>query len=138
MNFDLDFERVFPQPVEAVWKALTEAPALSAWLNPTTDFQPLPGHVFHMHCSDESGHEDVYRCQVLELEPPRFMAWSWLLEGPEPQEPTRVEFHLETVGGGTRLRVRHSGDRAPEVAERFRSGWPAKLEELASRLDEPD
>lgn len=137
MRFDVDFERILPHPVGAVWKALTDRRALSAWLNETADFEPVVGKGFQMRCTDESGHEDVYLCRVLELEPRRFMAWSWQLQETEPREPTRVEFHLETVADGTRLRVRHSGDRDPAVIERFRSGWPAKLADLDHVLTGP-
>lgn len=137
MKFDVVFERVFPQHMGEVWHALTEARALSAWLNETDDFEPVVGHRFTMRCTGDDGHEDVYLCQVLELEPERFMAWSWLLQTPKPLEPTRLEFTLETLTEGTRLRIRHLGDRDPEVVERFRSGWPSKLDEIALVLAQP-
>lgn len=137
MKFDVVIDRTYPHSVDQVWRALTDARALSAWLNEMVDFEPVVGRRFQMRCTADDGRLDVYHCQVLELEPPRFMAWSWLLEAPDVREPTRVEFRLEPVADGTRLCIRHAGDRDPDVVSRFRSGWPTKLEQLAATLS-PD
>lgn len=134
MKFDLVFDETYPHPVEAVWGALTRADALSAWLNEMVGFEPVVGCRFEMHCRAEDGELDVYHCEVLELEPPRRMVWSWLLEQPGDPSPTRVEFRLEPVGAETRLVIRHSGDRPEEVAARFRQGWPGKMASLRETL----
>jgi uncharacterized protein YndB with AHSA1/START domain len=88
-----------------------------------------------MWCEDAEGNTDVYRCKVLVLEPPRRMVWSWVLEGHESEGLTRVEFRLADVQGGTLLTVEHSGDRDPDTIERFKGGWPVKLDQLATTLD---
>lgn len=134
MKFDLLFQETYPQRPERVWRALTTNEGLSSWLNPTSGFEPVVGCHFEMHCPRDDGSVDVYHCEVLELDPPRRMLWSWLLEQPGDPPPTRVEFRLEPVGSGTRLFVRHSGDRSEEVARRFRDGWPTKLASLGETL----
>jgi len=134
MNFELVFEETYPHRVEDVWAALTRADALSAWLNEMVGFEPEVGCRFQMRCTRDDGSIDVYHCEVLELEPPRRMLWSWLLEQPGNPSPTRVEYRLEPVPSGTRLVVRHSGDRPDEVAARFRQGWPTKLAALGDTL----
>lgn len=134
MKFDVVFEKTYPHPVDRVWRALTEPEALSAWLNEMVDFEPVVGCRFQMRCGGHGGHVDVYCGRVLEIEAERFMAWSWLMEGSESREPMRVEFHLEPVDGGTRLRIRQSGDRDPDVVARFRDGWPTKLDQLTDVL----
>lgn len=133
MKFEIAFERIYPHPVERVWDALTNRAALGAWLM-ETDFVAELGRAFRMSCDDGEGGTDVYACRVLELEPPSLMVWSWLLEGSEEKLATVVAFRLEKVPGGTRLTVTHSGDRDPDMVERFKSGWPVKLEELADTL----
>jgi len=134
MNFDLVFEETYPHPIEAVWAALTDADALSAWLNPTVGFEPVVGCRFQMHCQTDAGGLDIYHCEVLELEPPLRMVWSWLLEQEGDPPPTRVEFRVEPTDRGTKLRIRHSGERPDEVAARFRGGWPTKMAALRARL----
>jgi uncharacterized protein YndB with AHSA1/START domain len=134
VKFDLEFEETYPHPLDAVWASLTSAEALSAWLNEMVGFEPVVGRRFQMRCTRDDGSVDVYRCEVLELEPPRRMVWSWLLEQPGDPPPTRVEFRLEPLASGTRLVVRHSGERPEEIAERFRQGWPTKLAALGEGL----
>jgi len=88
-----------------------------------------------MLCTSDSGTVDVYHCEVLELDPPRRMVWSWLLEQAGSPPPTRVEYRVEpATGGGTRLEIRHSGDRPAGMAERFREGWPSKMAALRETL----
>lgn len=133
MKFELAFDRTFPHPVEAVWRAITEREALAAWLM-ETDFAPEIGRAFHMWCEDAKGHTDTYLCRVVEFEPPRRMVWSWVLEGREGEGATSVEFVLEVVPEGTRLTVRHTGDRDRETIEAFKGGWPVKLGQLEAAL----
>lgn len=133
MKFAISFERVYPHPIDNVWRGLTERGALGEWLM-TTDFVPEEGRSFRMWCEREDGQTDVYLCKVLVLEPPHRMVWSWVLEGREKDGDTRVEFRLTEVEDGTVLVIEHSGDRDPETIERFKGGWPVKLEQLATAL----
>lgn len=133
MKFDIDFERVYSHPINTVWRALTESKALAAWLM-DNDFVARKGHAFNMWCEDDAGGTDHYVCRVLELDPPRRMLWSWLLDGRQSEGETLVEFRLETVESGTRLTVRHSGDRDRDTVEKFKGGWPEKLTQLQELL----
>lgn len=133
MKFRLDFERTYPHPPTAVWRALTDPAALGAWLM-ETDFVAEPDRAFTMWCGRPDGGTDRYHCQVLALDPPRRMLWSWVLDGRQGDGETRVEFRLEPVDGGTRLTVRHSGDRDRATIDRFGGGWPVKLDDLAAVL----
>jgi uncharacterized protein YndB with AHSA1/START domain len=71
-------------------------------------------------------------CEALEMEPPRQMVWSW--HRSELDEPTRVEFRLEPIAGGTRLTLMHTGDTDPGTKGRLSSGWVVKLGNLGSLL----
>lgn len=133
MKFAIEFSEVYPHPVGKVWKALTEREALGAWLM-ETDFVPEPGREFTMWCDDGEGGTDIYRCRLLEFEPERRMLWSWTLESRRTEPPTTVEFRLAAVDDGTELTIVHSGDRDAATVDRFRSGWPWKLEQLAATL----
>ncbi|MDX1406256.1 MAG: SRPBCC domain-containing protein [Woeseiaceae bacterium] len=135
MKFEIALERVYPHPIDEVWAGLTTSEAISEWLMETNNFVAQVGHRFEMRCLDDHGHEDVYRCEVLDLEPPTRMRWSWVLRGNEDRGHTEVEFRLEPADAGTRLTLWHRGDRDKEMLERFRLGWPDKLEQLAGLLD---
>jgi hypothetical protein len=62
------------------------------------------------------------------------MLWSWIVDGRQSEGETLVEFELVEVGDGTRLTVRHSGDRDCATIDAFKSGWPHKLATLDSVL----
>lgn len=133
MKFDLAFERTFPHPIEAVWRALTDRRALGTWLM-ETDFEPEQGRSFRMWCATEGGGTDTYLCSVVALEAPHRMVWSWVLDGRQDEGETLVEFRLQEAEDGTRLTIRHSGDRDALTIERFRGGWPVKLDQLGETL----
>lgn len=134
MRFDLQFERTYPHPVAAVWRALTEREALAEWLM-ETDFVAEFGREFSLLCEGGEG-AFRYRCRVLELEPGRRMLWSWVLAGRPEAGEMRVELTLEPVAGGTRLRIRHWGDRDAAAIDDFEGGWPGMLERLGAVVRE--
>ena len=134
MKFEVAVTRHYPHSMEKVWKGLTNEAAISEWLMHTKGFAAEVGCRFEMSCKNEDGQEDAYRCEVLELEPPKRMRWSWVLDGNEARGLTEVEFRLKPKGDGTEVTVFHRGDRDKEMLERFKSGWPAKLDQLAETL----
>jgi uncharacterized protein YndB with AHSA1/START domain len=120
-------EAVFPDRIESVWQALTNSDELAAWLM-ENDFVARVGHRFTMRCDPDGDIE----CQVLELDPPRRMVWSWNGEFGE----TTVVFELSRVRNGTHLAVEHRSwtEDNMEDAKRFDSGWPGKLGALTALL----
>jgi uncharacterized protein YndB with AHSA1/START domain len=121
-----------PHPVEKVWRALTDPDALRVWLM-DNDFEPRIGKLFVLR-----GHEippqgrGWVECELLELEPPKRMLWSWVHNEGDP--PSRVEFRLENNDGGTRLTLGHTGEIDPIMKSRLTQGWPGKLAELHAHL----
>ena len=135
MKFDIAFQRTYRHAIERVWRAVTDREALGAWLM-ESDFLPEAGRDFQMWCDDGEGGRKCYLCKVLEIEPPTRMLWSWLLDGRQDAGETTVEFLLEEVADGTRLTIRHRGDRDTETIDKFKSGWPHKMDQLAKAVDE--
>lgn len=134
MKFEVAVTRHFPHSINKVWEGLTNEAAISEWLMPARGFAAEAGCRFEMSCASEDGDEDIYRCEVLELNPPMRMRWSWVLVGNEARGSTEVEFRLKSKGNGTEVTVFHRGDRDKKMLEKFRSGWPAKLDQLAEML----
>jgi uncharacterized protein YndB with AHSA1/START domain len=102
----LHFERVYPHPPERVWRALTEPELLERWLMPN-DFAPQVGHRFTFRTDPAPGFDGVVHCEVLELEPPRRLAFTWQ-GGPLD---TVVRFTLSPDAAGTRLQMEQTGFR---------------------------
>lgn len=136
MRFEVVVAHHYRHPIEKVWTGLANAEAIDQWLMQTNRFAPEVGCQFEMSCANEEGHTDIYRCEVLEVDPPYRMRWSWILVSDnEGKGKTEVEFRLEPKGNGTELTIFHRGDRDLAMLERFKAGWPGKLDQLAQVLE---
>jgi len=131
MKLDLSFREFYPHPIEAVWAAITDPAALAAWLMPN-DFEPRVGKRFTFRGEPVPGWRGWIDCEVIALEPPSRMVWSWRSTDEDP--PMQVEIQLRTVEGGTELTLAHTGETDPERGTRYASGWPPKLAELRNQL----
>ena len=132
MNLDLAFEELLPHPIEAVWSALTNASAISAWLMRTRDFKPTVGTRFGLKTQllSKSGWVEA---EVTELEPLKRMVWAWSVADDAPQ--TTVTFELTPEDEGTRLKLTHVGEIDPFVGGLLTEGWPGRLELLRRSFD---
>lgn len=125
MKHDLRFEELYPYPPERVWEAITDPEAISDWLMPT-DFAPRVGHKFQFHTKPAPGFDGTVHCEVIELEPPRRLSYTWKGGGID----TVVTFTLEATAEGTRLILEHKGFRgmrATMVSLIMSSGWKNKI-----------
>lgn len=123
MKRDLSFEIVYPNRPEDVWRALTSSDALAGWLM-ENDFAPRIGHKFHFRSKSRFGFNRVIPCEVLEIDEPRVLSYSWGSEG------SVVTFRLKPSAGGTRLRLEHKGMggvRGIALAWVLSHGWRHKI-----------
>jgi uncharacterized protein YndB with AHSA1/START domain len=133
MRLDLTFTEHFKAPVQNVWLAITDRRMLALWLM-ENDFEPRLGARFALRRADPmSGWRGWVECEVIELEPPTRMVWSWS-DGAGVEMTSRVIFELQEEGTGTRLTLRHIGDTDDAIAKMIRERWPIKLQALASTL----
>ena len=126
-------ERIFAHAPEKLWQALTEPVLLTEWLL-RNDFLPEVGREFQFRNDPVGGWDGVIDCKVLVLVPLQRLAYSWRSLGLE----STVEFTLTPAGGGTHLRMEHSGFRADQEAayKGAQHGWERFLGNLARLLDE--
>lgn len=132
----LRFEAVYPFPPEQVWVALTDSEALADWLMPN-DFRPVVGHRFNFRTKPAPGFDGVVHCEVLTLDPPKRIAFSWKGGGID----TVVSFDLAPVGNGTRVVMEQAGFtgmRGLMVSTILKPGWKGmvrkKLPDAVSRV----
>jgi uncharacterized protein YndB with AHSA1/START domain len=135
----IEIEFTYPHPIERVWRALTDADALSTWLMPS-DFAPCLGHRFTFRTKPDSTWDGIVTCEIVALDPPTRLAYTWGNEQLDP--PTLVTFTLAAEGGGTRLRLVHSGfaasgPRGLTIRDILASGWASHVlrESLPALLD---
>lgn len=140
----------YAHPIERVWGALTDREALAAWLMPN-DFTPRIGHRFTLTVEPGSGWSGTIACEVVALEPPRLLSYTW--DSSHPDAPhTVVTFTLAAVPGGTHLHLKHCGVAAGgpmglTIRDILDSGWgstllhenlPAYLDRSARQADEKE
>lgn len=119
-------EALLPYRPEDVWVALTDPRALAEWLMPN-DFKPVKGHKFRFQVDPMLGcGNGITQCEVLEIDPPRRMVWSW--KGPlkvvtPDSKGTTVTWTLTPEGTGTRLVLLHEGLEVLPLWARFSMGF---------------
>jgi uncharacterized protein YndB with AHSA1/START domain len=100
----LVIEKELPQPLEKVWRALTQGPLLKEWLM-DNDFQPVVGHKFNFRSNPVPGWDGVINSEVLTVEPSKQISYSWNTMGIE----TVVIWTLSATSNGTLLRFEQTG-----------------------------
>jgi uncharacterized protein YndB with AHSA1/START domain len=122
-------EAFYPHPPNKVWVALTDRRALAEWLMPN-DFEARVGHKFRFQVDPMPGCGHLTMCEVLEVDPPRKLVWSWLpIDEKRPHrhgtKPSTVTWTLSPESGGTRLTLVHEGLEVYPFWQRFmlRFGW---------------
>jgi uncharacterized protein YndB with AHSA1/START domain len=129
----IDVSLEIAAPVEAVWKALTEARELERWFPPSARVTPgVGGEVF---MSWGSPWEGGSRIEAWE-EKQRLRTRGFFEHG----EGSVVEYTLETTAGKTRLRLVHSGfasgtDWDDELYGGTVRGWRYELRSLRHYLE---
>ena len=132
-------DELFPHAPEAVWETLTTPALMTRWLMEPTGFKPIAGTHFTYQTKPAGAWNGVIHCEVLDVVPNRRLVYSW--KGGHPTNAgygssleTVVTFTLDRVGGGTRLRLVHSGFQTPknDVAyDNMSNGWTKVLDRLA-------
>jgi uncharacterized protein YndB with AHSA1/START domain len=110
---------------EEVWEVLTDETALGEWLADEVELEPREGG--ELVCRYEDGEER--RGEVELVEEAERLAFHWRREG---GEPSRVEFVVDAVAGGTRLTVIETSHSAGPML--LASGWAPRLASLRLTL----
>lgn len=98
MADDVTREVLLPAEPDEVWAALTDPDRLAEWLADEVALELEPGGEATFRWEDG----ELRTGFVEAVEPPALLSLWW---GGNGEELTRVEFTLEAVSGGTRLRV---------------------------------
>lgn len=115
-------------PPEHVYRFLVEPELMVRWFGEESWNEPEAGGLYRV-----SVRGNVVRGAFVELEPGRRVVHTWGWEGPDQIHApgtTTVEWDLEAVDGGTRVRLRHSG-LTEQGVERHSEGWDHFVPALA-------
>ncbi|BFH68313.1 MAG: SRPBCC domain-containing protein [Paenibacillus dendritiformis] len=116
---------VLNAPIQKVWDVVSTAEGIASWFM-DNDFEPKTGHEFHIQSPFGPS-----PCQVLEIEAPRRLSFSWDTEG------WVVTFLLKEMGDKTEFTLIHGGwkeaeaiigkanEKSAVIRERMNQGWDA-------------
>jgi uncharacterized protein YndB with AHSA1/START domain len=76
MDRTIEIQVPLPFPPELVWKALTDAESLGAWLM-ENDIQAQVGHQFTFRMAPQRGWDGITYCEVTELESQKTIAYTY-------------------------------------------------------------
>jgi uncharacterized protein YndB with AHSA1/START domain len=135
----IERELELAQPPAAVWAALTTAEGLGTWFGNDATVDLRPGGAIHLSWTNG----ETAELRVEQVEEPTVFAYTWPLQGLPEDDPRRtyVEFRLEPLPTGTRLRVAETGfAQLPDDVHRADydahvQGWTNELGELVALLD---
>jgi len=129
-------------PVEAVWRALTDASELMRWFPPEAEVTPGEGGEVRLMWGE---HWDG-RCAIEIWKPNEHLRYTWMentappdVDTGQPSKPLLVDFLLEGKGGTTVLRLVHTGF-GPDadwdaMYDGVRRGWLFELCSLKHYLE---
>ena len=126
-------------PPAKVWAALTTADGLSAWFGEKATIDLRLGGAAQMTFASGL----TVDMRVERIEEPAVFAFTWQLPDLPEDDPRRnyVEFTLEAMPAGTRLRVTETGfaqlpdDSRRSTYDSHAEGWARELGEPASYFD---
>ncbi|MDM7832004.1 SRPBCC family protein [Cellulomonas edaphi] len=124
------FERRYATSADDLWAAVTEPERIARWLGPVYGDLEVGGRYELRMGDDVPGADENATGEVLECDPPRSFAVSWLF----PAElVTRVEVSVRPDGAGAILVLVH---RELEVAAArgYLAGWHASLDQLEDHV----
>jgi uncharacterized protein YndB with AHSA1/START domain len=110
-------ERRFANPIERVWRAVSEPDELARWFVATVPWKPELGETFEAYGQ---------RGEITACDPPRVLAWTYGVE--------RYRFELEPDGDGCRLVFTHAFNPDLGPAEQHERGWRAYFARLDAHL----
>ena len=134
-------------PVDRVWRALTDHVEFGTWFRVKLDRPFAVGEVSTGRMT-VSGYEHLkWNATVVAMERPTLFAFTWHPYGIDPavdysaEAPTRVEFRLTPIDGGTHLVIVESGfdavpaQRRDEAFRMNERGWAAQIENIRSHVE---
>ena len=143
---EIVIEELFPYAPETLWTMLTTPAWIGRWLMEPTGFSPTQGTFFTFQTTPAGPWDGTIYCEVLEAVPNERLSFAWrggddVNQGYGSRLDTIVTWTLARAGGGTRLRLVHSGFHLPrnETAfGRMSAGWinvVGKIGDLADTLN---
>jgi uncharacterized protein YndB with AHSA1/START domain len=141
MNNEIIQEWTFQETPAMIWSYLTQPELVATWLMPS-NIRPELGQEFEFTTKPMPSFnlDGIFRCKVLESKPHKRLVYTWT-GGPGNGEitlDTVVEWDLEKVKDGTRLKLKQTGftDDTRDVFMAMTSGWQQNIVKMQKHMQE--
>jgi uncharacterized protein YndB with AHSA1/START domain len=133
-------------PRSRVWHAISDAREFGTWFRVVLDGDFVPGTSLRGRITHPGYEHVTMELQVERVEPESLLSYRWHPYAVQPDvdystEPTTlVEFHLDEVADGTRVRIVESGfDRLPasrrdEALRMNGDGWSQQIRNVEAHV----
>ena len=142
---EIHITRDYPHPPEKVWRAVTDPDIVPRWTatgrgGTPEGFSPEVGCQFRFVGKPLPGWNGIVNCQVLDVDPPELLRYSWSDSG---GTTTEVTYRIEPHDDGTRFTYDHTGFSGagglmmsklilgPVRRKMLANGLPAVLDQLS-------
>src|SRR5271167_4731877 len=97
---EIHITRAYPQPIEQVWRALTDPEIVPQWTaigagGRPEGFQLAVGSTFRFIAKPKPGWNGIVNCEVLEVSAPSLLRYSWTDDG--GGDVTEVAYRLSAL-----------------------------------------
>jgi uncharacterized protein YndB with AHSA1/START domain len=140
-DLQLQIERTYGAPIEAVFDAWTSAEVLRRWWRPAAGWNTPEatvelrvGGTIRVVMRDRDGDSHGATGTYTEVERPTRLAFTWTWDGSENEGLVEVDF--EALGDLTRVVFTHSGLEDEEAVRSHEGGWGYLLDELGRYVSE--
>jgi len=142
MTYDIDKQIDLRAPIARVWRALTDYREFGQWFGVKLEQPFAVGRVARGRITYPGYEHLILEATVVTLEPERLFSFTWHPYAIDPavdysaEPPTLVEFRLEEIAAGTRLRVTESGfdkipaGRRPLALRMNDGGWAEQMKNI--------
>jgi uncharacterized protein YndB with AHSA1/START domain len=142
MTYDIDKQIDLRAPIGRVWRALTDYREFGRWFGVKLEQPFAVGRVARGHITYPGYEHLILEATVVTLEPERLFSFTWHPYAIDPavdysaEPPTLVEFRLDAIAAGTRLRVTESGfdkipaGRRPLALRMNDGGWAEQMKNI--------
>jgi uncharacterized protein YndB with AHSA1/START domain len=136
----LRIQRSYPVAPEKVWRAWTEAQALSQWFGPgqrpgpvTAEIDLRVGGAYRIAFSTDDGQTHEVSGVYQEVQPCRRLVFTWAWKS-TPERVSRVSIDLEPSAEGTALSFVHDRFHDEQARVNHERGWQRAFDKLAGFL----
>lgn len=140
----VELRRRFAVAPHRVFAAFADPRLVARWLTPSPDVTLT---VLHLDFREGGGYRFGYALPdgttvivggtYRSIEPPSRIAFSWIIEPPDPHAGMDSEVTVTIVpdGAGAELTIRHEGWPRSDAVDRHAAGWQGAFDHLALLFD---